>query len=179
MNSIKIEDLYTQVENILSEKFTGVMIECCTLCLQSQNHVSPVNFGAFEHTKNLLRETLLVEWTTEITTKIVASYKDENRATDHAAMCIALLLASKLTGFDDIETSEKGDGVDFWFSKSDSFDFVARLEVSGIRRESATNTVKQRLKFKLEQVKQSDDSNVPAFISIIEFSKPEALYLLK
>jgi hypothetical protein len=110
---------------------------------------------------------------------MVATYRDENRTTDHAAMCIALLLASRLTGFDDIETSKKGDGVDFWLSKGDNFDFVARLEVSGIKRENGSNTIKNRLKIKFPQTQQSDNSNVPAFVSIIEFSKPEALYILK
>ena len=179
MNSIKIEDLYGQLENILSPNFTGMMVECCALCLKSQNHSSPASLTSFDHKKNLMREALSLEWAIEITSKIILTYRDENRATDNAAMCIALLLASKLTGFDGVEASQKGDGVDFWFSKGDNMDLVARLEISGIRRENGTNTVKNRLKIKLEQTKQSDNSNVPAFVSIIEFSKPEALYILK
>ena len=179
MNSIKIEDLYTQLENILSSNFAGMMVECCTLCLNSQKHSSPTDLLSFKHEKNMIREALSIEWTTEISSKMVATYRDENRTTDHAAMCIALLLVSRLTGFDDIETSKKGDGVDFWLSKGDNFDFVARLEVSGIKRENGSNTIKNRLKIKFPQTQQSDNSNVPAFVSIIEFSKPEALYILK
>jgi hypothetical protein len=87
-------------------------------------------------------------------------------------------LASKLTGFDDVETSQKCDGVDFWLRNA-NFDLVARLEVSGIRRENGTNTVKNRLKVKLKQTEQSDNSKVPAVVAIIEFSKPEAVYILK
>lgn len=179
MNSIRIEDLYGQLENILSPSFTGMVVECCALCLKSQSHSSPTILASFEHKKNLMRETLLLEWTTEISSKILSTYRDENRATDNGTMCIALLLASKLTGFDGVEASQKGDGVDFWFSKGNDFDFVARLEVSGIRKENGTNTIKNRLKIKLDQTKQSDNSNIPAFVSIIEFSKPEAAYILK
>jgi hypothetical protein len=178
MNSIKIEDLYSQLEDILSEKFIGMMVECCALCLESQSHSSPIVLASFEDRKNLMRESLLLEWTTEVSPKILASNRDENRATDNAAMCIALLLASKLTGFDDVETSQKGDGVDFWLRNA-NFDLVARLEVSGIRRENGTNTVKNRLKVKLKQTEQSDNSKVPAVVAIIEFSKPEAVYILK
>jgi hypothetical protein len=179
MNSIKIEDLYGRLENILSPNFTGMMVECCAICLKSQNHSSPVILSSFEHKKNLIREALSLEWATEISSEMTSTYKDENRATDHAAMCIALLLASKITGFDGIESSEKGDGVDFWFTKGENLDFVARLEISGIRKENGTNTINNRLKIKISQTKQSDNSNVPAFVSIIEFSKPEAIYILK
>ena len=179
MTSIKIETLYGQLENILSSSFTGMMVECCALCMQSQEHLSPTILASHSHKRNMILEDLKLEWVTEITPIILSTYRDENRATDNAAMCIALLLASKLTEFDSVEASQKGDGVDFWFSKDDSFDFIARLEVSGIRKENSGNSVKKRLAIKLTQTKQSDNSNVPAFISIIEFSKPEAIYISK
>jgi hypothetical protein len=179
MNSIKIENLYGHLDNILSPHFTGVMVECCAICLKSQNHSSPVIFSAFEHKKNLIREAFSLEWTTKISSEMRASYRDDNRTTDNGAMCIALLLASKITGFDGVEASQKGDGVDFWFTKGENLDFVARLEISGIRKENGTNTIKNRLKIKVPQTEQSDNSNVPAFVSIIEFSKPEAIYILK
>ena len=179
MDSIKIEDLYSRLEGILSDHFTGVMVECCTLCLQSQGHSSPMVLTSHDHKQNMIGGDITLDWSTEITAKILSTYRDENRVTDHGAMCIALLLASKLTEFDDIETSQKGDGVDFWFSKGEDIDMSARLEVSGIRKENGTNTVKNRLRIKFSQTAQSDNSNIPVFVSIIEFSKPEAIYISK
>lgn len=179
MDSIKIEDLYDKLENILSASFTGVMVECCALCLQSQGHSSSTVLTPYEHQQNMVSADLLIDWSTEITANILSSYRDENRVTDHGAMCIALLLASKLTEFDYVETSQKGDGVDFWLSKGDDIDMSARLEISGIRQEKGTNTVRNRLKIKFSQTAQSDNSNIPVFVSIIEFSKPEAIYILK
>ena len=179
MDSIKIEDLYDRLEDIFSERFTGVMVECCALCLQSQGHSSSTVLASYEHNQNIFSEGILLDWSTKITAKILSAYRDEIRVTDHGAMCIALLLASKLTEFDGIVTSHKGDGVDFWFSKGDDIDFSARLEVSGIRKENDSNTVKKRLKIKFSQTAQSDNSNIPAFVSIIEFSKPKAIYISK
>lgn len=179
MEKIVIEDLYSHLANILSHNFTGMMVECCSLCLNSQSHNSPIVLLSNKEKQNLMNSDLSLEWAVEITSKIIATYNDENRVTDHAAMCLALHLAFKLTDFDCVETSQKGDGVDFWFSKNDSLEFVARLEVSGIRKENGTNTLKNRLKIKLNQTKQSDNTDVPAYVSIIEFSKPEAIYISK
>jgi hypothetical protein len=94
-------------------------------------------------------------------------------------MCIALLLTAHLIGFDDVEVSRQGEGVDFWFTQKGKTGANARLEVSGIGIANKANSVKNRLKIKLTQTNQSDQSGVPVYVSIIEFSQPEALYILK
>lgn len=157
----------------------GVMIECCALRLTMQGHYAPVDIMPFNDSRNLLTESLKLRWITEITPNIVASYRDENRTTDYAAMCIALILSAELLDFDDIEVSRQGDGVDFWFTQKDKTNAIARLEVSGINTATKMNSVASRLKMKLTQTSQSDNSGVPAYISIIEFSQPQALYILK
>lgn len=127
----------------------------------------------------MLIEPLKLGWLTEITPSLAASYRDENKITDNAAMCIALVLSSNLIDFDDVEVSRQGEGVDFWFSQKGKTSPVARVEVSGISAATTTNSVKNRLKMKLTQTNQSDNSGVPVYITIIEFSQPEALYILK
>jgi hypothetical protein len=179
MNDIHIEMLYDKLKGILSDNFIGTMVECCVLRLTTQGHISPVELTPFNDSRNLLLKPLKLNWTTEITTKLAASYREENRITDYATMCIALILASKLTDFEYVEVSRQGDGVDFWFTEKDKTGVSARLEVSGIREASKANSVKNRLTIKLTQTNQSDKSGVPAYVSIIEFSQPEALYILK
>lgn len=179
MNDIHIEMLYDKLKGILSDNFIGTMVECCVLRLTTQGHLSPVALTPFNDSRNLLLKPLKLNWITEIVPKFVASYRDENHTTDYAAMCIALILTSKIIGFDSIEMAEKGDGVDCWFGRNDTFDFIARLEISGIKKATETNTVKNRLKIKLIQTNQSDKSGIPAYVSIIEFTQPEALYILK
>jgi hypothetical protein len=94
-------------------------------------------------------------------------------------MCLALSIAAQLTDFKYIESSKSGEGIDFWLSKTDEFDFFARLEVSDIRKATKENPIKKRLKIKLTQTNQSDKANIPVYVFIIEFSKPEALYIQK
>ena len=96
-----------------------------------------------------------------------------------ASMCLALSIAAQLTDFKYVETSKIGEGIDFWLSKTDESNFFARLEVSGIRKETKDNAIKKRLKIKLTQTNQSDKTNLPVYVSIIEFSKPQALYIQK
>jgi hypothetical protein len=179
MKNIHIETLYDKLKGILSDNFIGVMVECCALRLTMQGHNSPVDLKPFEDGRNLLIESLKLSWITEITPNIVSSYRDENRMTDYAAMCIALLLSSELIDFDDVEVSRQGEGVDFWFSQNGKLGAVARVEVSGISVATTANSVKNRLKMKLTQTNQSDNSGVPVYIAIIEFSQPQALYILK
>ena len=95
------------------------------------------------------------------------------------ALPISLLIAAQLTDFKYVEASKIGDGIDFWLSKTDEFDFFARLEVSGIHKTTKENSIKRRLKIKLTQTNQSDSTNIPVYICIIEFSKPQILYIKK
>ena len=60
-----------------------------------------------------------------------------------------------------------------------TFTAIARLEISGLRKETPSNTLANRIKVKLKQVEQSDDSGVSAYIAIIEYSKPSAVFMPK
>lgn len=96
-------------------------------------------------------------------------------------MAVAIILTLKLTEFTSFETSETGSGIDFWLSNDDddlNF-FGARLEVSGIRRATQTNSLDKRVKIKLDQASKSDSTSLPAYIAIIEFNKPESAFIKK
>lgn len=179
MKNIHVENLFEKLKDLFSEHFTGMLIECCIVRLNTEGHQNGVRLSPYDHSKNMITSSLALSWHTLITNKIAATYKDENRTTDHAAMCLALLIADQLTDFKYIESSKSGDGIDFWLSKTDEFDFFARLEVSGIRKATKENPIKKRLKIKLTQTNQSDKANIPVYVFIIEFSKPEALYIQK
>ena len=179
MKNIHLEALYDKLHNILSKHFTGMLIENCVLRLNGEGHKEGVKLHPYAHTKNLVNTSVELFWQTSITDQIAATYKDENRITDHATMCLALLIAAQLTDFKYVEASKIGDGIDFWLSKTDEFDFFARLEVSGIHKTTKENSIKRRLKIKLTQTNQSDSTNIPVYICIIEFSKPQILYIKK
>jgi len=54
-----------------------------------------------------------------------------------------------------------------------------RLEISGIFKETKQNNVEKRVREKKQQAKQSDESQLPAYISIVEFSKPKVIFTKK
>ena len=68
----------------------------------------------------------------------------------------------------------------YWLGDKDSvlFQKKARLEVSGILQGDDT-AMMNRFNAKVIQTEQSDDTALPAYISIIEFSRPKAIFKTK
>jgi len=90
-------------------------------------------------------------------------------------MGIAFMLIRQLTQFTVIERSRKGTGFDYWLGSEDEagelpFQNKVRLEVSGIRK-ADDSRVRARIKQKIEQTNPSD-GEFPAYIIIVEFSRP-------
>ena len=121
----------------------------------------------------------LVEWTDEVNDALLLSHFDEKRTTDFGAMGVAVLLASKLTNYTHFISSPTNNGYDFELLTDDNgVNFIpARLEISGIRRETPQNTVESRLKTKEKQILNSANDGTICYISIIEFSKPKAKFI--
>ena len=68
----------------------------------------------------------------------------------------------------DVSEIKKGDDINF---------IKARLEISGIRKETPQNTVESRLKIKEKQILKSANSDSICYVSVIEFSKPKAKFI--
>ena len=73
--------------------------------------------------------------------------------------------------------------VDYWLGydvnheEYDEFNFIkARLEVSGILKETKINSLQSRINIKKNQTKKSDNTGLPAYVSIVEFSTPKAYF---
>lgn len=98
--------------------------------------------------------------------------------TEQGAVCISVLMAKQLTDYTIIERSWRGTGIDYrlGYESDPLMQRVARLEISGIKTESATNTMSARYEQKVKQTELSDNTNLPAYISIIEFSIPKCLF---
>ena len=105
--------------------------------------------------------------------QIDRTYQDQEYTTEHGAVCISALLAIKETNYTIIERSRKGTGFDYWLGYENTIPFSksARLEISGIFK-GDMSSLESRFKKKIKQTKQSDSMKIPAYISIVEFSKP-------
>jgi len=105
--------------------------------------------------------------------KIKRTYNDTQEATEWGATAISFLIIKNCTPFTVIERSYKKTGFDYWlgYINDPLFQKKAKLETSGILKESVTNTVKSRVKMKMEQIRKTNNT-IPGYVIVVEFSKP-------
>ena len=167
--------------NALAPGYATAMLEAAIVCMADQNHQSGVNLPVTindQGDKNNIR----VNWSLEISENIYKSYQEPSRTTDYGTMCIAVLLSTILVkNCSAVEPTIGNNGFDFYLcDEEDEYNFyLARLEVSGIRKESKTNTVEKRGNIKKQQTRRSDNSGLPAYICVTEFGAPKATYVKK
>jgi hypothetical protein len=154
----------------LTEVAGAYMVEACLVCMEDQSHQS----GVLLSVAGTFSAEYSINWEGTVTDSMRRYWKDEEVTTEHAAYGIAILLVRELTGYTAVERSSKGPGFDYWLGNNTDDDLIfqnmARLEVSGIRSGS-DKSVGQRVKQKLKQTERSD-GDYPAYIAVIEFSKP-------
>ena len=109
------------------------------------------------------------------------TYNDEQSVTERAAVAVSVVLALHLTNYTVIERSRKSTGFDYMLGNrlDPLFTPQTRLEISGIMRESEHNTLASRFQQKARQTAKSDDTLLPAYISVVEFSTPKAKFDIK
>jgi len=107
----------------------------------------------------------------------------EKKIIEHAAEAIAFFLTPRVTEFSVIEEAIIGTGFDYWLGYDESHDsydsknfLQARLEVSGIKSESITNTIQKRVKEKKQQTIKSENLKLPAYVSVTEFASPKTYF---
>lgn len=150
------------------------LYENCLVGLNQSGHTS----GTKLHVNGLREETCQLCWEGQITEQMIRSYTDDNETTEQGAVCVSVLMAKRLTDYTVIERSWRGTGIDYWlgYESDPLMQRVARLEISGIKKESDINTVPTRYQQKAKQTEMSDSTNLPAYISIVEFSNPKCLF---
>ncbi len=118
-----------------------------------------------------------IHWQDGYNEQEARTYADMQYTTEHGAVCLSVMLTTAFTPYTIIERSRKGTGFDYWLGDKNTFLFQkkARLEVSGILRGDDA-MIKSRHAAKVEQTCKSDDLQLPAYISVIEFSKPKAMF---
>jgi hypothetical protein len=172
--SLNIETLRENID-FITASMSAYMCDCLVVCLAEDNRETGLNLKVETIDKTY---TYVLDWTTKMTPHLMGATQDVERTTEWAAMGLALLLARELTDYPYICTRRKGEGIDFCLSKNENEFFCdARLEVSGIRKESLTNTLETRLRIKKRQTEGAVIADKPVFISITEFSKPKSLFI--
>jgi hypothetical protein len=175
MESIDLESIISAV-SLLSSAQSEFFSENCIVALEMSNHSS----GCVLNLAGDKMGSLSVNWTKKVKK---AGYKEEKKIIEHGAEAIAFLLTPKVTPFSVIEEATIGTGFDYWLGYDEShtnYDpknfLCARLEVSGIKSETVTNTISQRVKTKEKQTARSANLKLPAYVSVTEFASPKSYY---
>jgi len=152
---------------------------CAIYCLTSQNHYSGIKFNIKTNKKSVEYE---IWWDVIADNNLQKSIGDKETVTEFGAMGVAILLTLELTDYRYFESAGKGTGVDFWLFKDNSekdlyVENAASLEISGIRTSNVSNNLLKRLNLKKKQAQKSKDKSKQTYIAIIEFGKPESLYI--
>lgn len=126
------------------------------------------------------QENIGIHWNDGYDEQKARTYADMQYATEHGAVCLSVMLTTSMTPYTIIERSRRGTGIDYWLGEKDTmlFQRKARLEVSGILKGNDA-AIQRRYKSKIEQTSLSDKLQLPAYISIVEFSMPKALFIRK
>jgi hypothetical protein len=173
---IDLKEIYNGLPG-LSKVSGRHLYEGCIVCLSRQNHNSSGTFLELIGDQNIITA---LTWDNIFDDQLDRTWKDQFYATEHGAVCISILIALKLTDYTIIEKSVRKNGFDYWLGEKDDilFQKKARLEVSGIFN-GTDKDVSKRFKVKIKQTDQSDSLKIPAYIGVVEFSKPIANFGIK
>ena len=131
--------------------------------------------------------TVVLQWRELEKRSAKSSWRQLQRLGEWAAEGIAFLMVDEFTPFTVVDQSEvdtrpgRGTGIDYYLGAKENLncddedDFpehLARLEVSGILRPSAGNSMKARVSNKIKRTKNSDSDGTPAYIIVVEFETP-------
>ena len=110
-----------------------------------------------------------------ITSQSLAAWNDLDQATEYGAVAVAVLVAKAEIGYEILRQSRKGTGFDYWIGSASEEGFVekAGLEISGILN-GDDRTIKARVREKLNQTVQSDQSKLELYVIVVEFGRPIA-----
>ncbi len=162
----------------ITPAFGATLAEAGAVCLTDETHVP----GMILEVEGAFSSRFQLDWQ-PVTQQIRRCWNDEEYTTEQAAYGIAFLLILQLTDLTVIERSRKGTGFDYWLGIQDltstlPFQRMARLEVSGIRKGSRSQ-INARVKQKTEQTGISDAEALPAYIIVVEFSRPISVVNVK
>lgn len=155
----------------LTPELAAIFKQAAIVRLHTQNHFSGVNFKDF----SLDSVLYTFSWSETVSSQMLASWRDEEELTEHAACGIIFVLFRKVTDFTVIERAKKRTGIDYWLGyRNSELPFSsrdARLEISGIKCGSK-GEIQTRINQKKKQTTPTDKEGIPVFIGIAEFSEP-------
>lgn len=172
MDQLDLTELSSGNIPAITPAIGNLLAEAAAVCLESQGHVQHVRLIV----SGVTSSELALAWT-PIDSRSIEAWNDLQEATEFAAVSIAILLVKNVVGYQVIQRSRKGTGIDYWLGDDTVFPHTrkARLEVSGILTGNE-RTVRSRVHSKLRQTELSDAAHggLPAYVIVVEFGTPLA-----
>lgn len=151
----------------------------CAIALEAEEH----NPGVILNVAGDHEKIFNIQW---VSPAERSGYREPKKNVELGAVAISFLLTKEFTEYSFFTEGFQGEGIDYWLGypegheKYDELNFMnARLEISGIKKESATNKVDKRVKEKLGQTKPTDKTLTEAYITVVEFNSPKAIFKKK
>ena len=67
MTELYLENINEKFKAFFTSHFTGMMLECCVVCLNSQNHKIGVLLKKEPHKSSIMEQDYLLSWQLEFT----------------------------------------------------------------------------------------------------------------
>ena len=161
----------------ISKNIGKYLAEGGAFCLEANGHRP----GVVLKIEGDYPETIELFWSNVIDSQVARAWNDSQEATEYGATAVAITILSKLAPYTIIERSFKGTGFDYWLGIGKYDENLlpfqqrkAKLEVSGIWKESETNTVDTRIRLKRQQIELGEEDGLPAIIIVVEFGTPKS-----
>ncbi len=181
MKKLDLDELKTGIP-VVSKKIGAFLAEAAAICL----HLNGYKSGVQLKVEGEIEETVVVEWNDKITDDVLNSWNDVKEATEFGATALAILMLLKYSDFTHVIRAYQGTGIDYWLGIGEytignfpKDNIKGRLEISGILKESKNNTLNMRISQKIKQAKKTDDTQLPVYIVVVEFSQPKAKIIKK
>lgn len=170
---IDLENLKSIVPD-LTESWATSRLEAAVFCLDYNGHRSRIKMNVSPN-----NNSFVIHWKMSMDQRVKNTWNDVQEATEKGAEGIAAILVNELTQYKVIRRSVKKTGIDYWLGYKENetllFQDAARLEISGLI-DGTNGEFNRRVKDKSEQVKQSNATRLPAYISITDFGEPRTMF---
>lgn len=169
MRKLNLDKLKNGVPGV-TEAFGAFLVEAAMFCLEENGHQGKAILkitGEFE-------EHFKLVWSDKLTEEVKSSWVDKNEATEYAATAMAMLIIPVVTEFNYFRRTRGG--TDYIMSKAKNEKDKSYLEISGIWKQSKTNSLKMRVAIKKKQVEKTI-IDAEAFVVVTEFGEPETKIL--
>lgn len=181
MRKLNLDILKTGVP-VISKKIGAFLAEAAAICLKLNGYQSGVQLKVVGE----IEETFVIEWSDKVTDEILNSWNDAKEATEFGATALAIVLLLERTDFTYFIRAYQGTGIDYWLgtgkysgNELPTKKRKGRLEISGILKESKSNTIQMRIAQKKKQTKKTENTKLPVYIVVVEFGQPKAKIIKK